>query len=110
MSPQPFSIQERFLKWIFTNKDGLTYVFRDLNCIAGFQVAIRVGLDGVILFGKNGFGPNLHYLDPRVTASLADFSGSKGEGFRPFEVGCIRRDGEYWFSDCIYEPGLIKDF
>ncbi|MEK3992764.1 hypothetical protein [Robertmurraya sp. FSL R5-0851] len=58
---------------------------------------------------KKRIGPNLHYLDPNVTASLEDFNGSKGEGFRPFEVGCMRRDGEYWFSDCIYEPGLIEE-
>lgn len=106
---ESLSLQKQFEKWIFTEKDGFTYAYRNLRSIEGFKFAVRVGLDGVILFGKNGFGPNLHYLDPHVTAALEDFDGKRGEGFRPFEIGCIQRNGEYWFSDCFYEPGLIDE-
>ena len=102
-------LSKQFPKWKFKNKTGLLYAFRNLRCIEGFQVAVRVGVDGVMIFGKNGFSPNLFYLNPKVTASLEDFAGKKGEGFKPFEVGCVRSGGNHWFSDCIYEPGLIDE-
>jgi hypothetical protein len=98
----------KFPKWIFKTINGFTYAYRNIRCVAGFDVAVRVGVDGVIVFGKNGLSPNLFFMNCEEFATLEDFKGSKGEGFRPFEVGCVRLNGSHWFSDCIYEPGLIE--
>lgn len=98
-----------FPKWIFRTNKGLTFAFRNLRCIEGFEVAVRVGPDGICVFGKNGFSPNFFYMNEQNFASLNDFIGSKGEGFKPYEVGCVRLDGSLWFSDCIYEPGLLEE-
>lgn len=98
-----------FPKWIFKTKNGQTYAFRNVNCKEGFKVAVRVGMDGVLVFGKNSSCPNLYYMNSQEYASLEDFKGSNGNGFKGFEVGCVRSDGSYWFSDCFFEPGLIAE-
>ncbi|RHW36041.1 hypothetical protein D1B31_18330 [Neobacillus notoginsengisoli] len=102
-------LKEKFPGWRILNKEGITVAFKDLQCIEGFKVAVRVGLDGVLVFGKNNLTPSLGCMNPFDFASLADFKGKSGEGIRPFEVGCVRLDGSIWFSDCIYEPGLIEE-
>lgn len=102
-------MNNQFPTWIFKNKHGMPYAFKNLKSVEGFTVAVRVGWDGVCIYGKNGISPSLYYMNSQEFASLEDFKGSKGQGFKPFEVGAVRIDGSYWFSDCIFEPGLVSE-
>lgn len=99
-----------FPKWIFkTSKQGFPFAFRNLRCVDGFHAAVRVGFDGVCIFGKNGQMPNLFYMNPIEFATLEDFKERKGRGFKAYEVGCIKGDGSPWFAYCLEEPGLIEE-
>ncbi|KZE67977.1 hypothetical protein AWM68_17550 [Fictibacillus phosphorivorans] len=102
-------MKKNYPKWIFKTKGEVTAAFRNLQCINGFPIAVRVGLDGATVFGKNDLSPNLHYMNKEEFACLEDFIGKGRKGIKAFEVGCIRLDGSLWFSDCMYEPGLIEE-
>jgi hypothetical protein len=100
-----------FPNWIFVTHEKQPYAFANLSCTEGFKVAVRVGWDGVCVFGREGLSPSLYYMNQHEYAVLADFKGSNGIGFKAYEVGAVRLNGSLWFSDCMYEPGLInKDF
>ncbi len=103
-------MKSKFPNWIFKTRNEMTVAFKDIRCVEGFKIAVRVGLDGVNVFEKNsGFIPNSFYMNDIEFASLEDFKGSGGEGFKSFEVGCLRFDGTHWFSDCMYEPGILDE-
>lgn len=101
--------QKDFPNWIFVNKDGVTFAFKNLLSIEGFNIAVRVGPDGVCIFAKKGISPSLYYMNPYEYATLQDFKGSNGLGFKAFEIGGWKRDGTLWFLDCIYDPGLVHE-
>ncbi|MCS0824664.1 hypothetical protein NX029_11845 [Cytobacillus firmus] len=96
-------------KWLIKTRGNFPYAFRDLRCKDGFNIAVRVGFDGVIAYGKNGNAPNFFIMSLETFASFEDFKGSSGEGFRPFEVGCVSLNGHPWFAECFYNPGLLEE-
>lgn len=102
-------MKNQFPKWIFRNRNGITVAFKNLRSVEGFFVAARVGPDGLLVFGKNGNLPNLHYMYKEDFSSLEDFKGKSGEEIRPIEAGCIGFNDNIWLADCMYEPGLIAE-
>ncbi|WP_335690023.1 hypothetical protein [Cytobacillus firmus] len=102
-------ILTQFPKWMIKNRGNFPYAFRNLRCKGGFNIAVRVGFDGVITYGKNGIAPNFFIMSQETFASFEDFKGHSGEGFRPFEVGCVSLNGHPWFAECFYYPGLLEE-
>ncbi|MFT9494374.1 MULTISPECIES: hypothetical protein [Bacillota] len=102
-------MRNKFPKWIFKERNDELAAFKNLRCVEGFSFAVRVGYDGVSVFGKNGERPSFFYMNEIELAKLEDFQGSKGEGFASFEVGCVRRDGGLWFAECLYNPGVLEE-
>lgn len=103
------SLQKKYPDWIFREKDENIYAFKNVRCVEGFSVAIRIGLDGAVVFGKNGNKPNFFYMNPHDFANLEDFAGRNKEGIRAFELGCVGLDKQVWLSDCFFNPGLVEE-
>lgn len=106
--PNRKKVQEEFPNWRVVQKDAVVYAFKEVECVEGFSVAVRVGYDGIHLFAK-AEKPDPYWLTEGHFATLQDFCGSKGEGFQLIQVGEMSANGDLSFSDCLFEPGLKED-
>lgn len=103
-------LQKEYPEWVIRENDEHIYAFKNVRCVEGFSIAIRIGFDRAVVFGKNGNKPNFFHMNPHEFANMEDFKGNI-EGIRPFELGCVGLDKKVWLSDCFYTPGLgIEDF